>query len=60
MAEFQEIDRLWLRWYDVGGNGILTEAKQQRQRAESAEAQLQSLIRRLRESGIDPDRFLNG
>jgi translation initiation factor IF-2 len=59
-GEFQGIDRLWLRWYDVDGNWILTEAEQQRQRAESAEAQLQSLIRRLRESGIDPDRFLNG
>ncbi|TAE55332.1 MAG: Uma2 family endonuclease [Oscillatoriales cyanobacterium] len=58
-GEFQGIDRLWLRWYDVDGNWILTEAEQQRQRAESAEAQLQSLIQRLRESGIDPDRFLN-
>jgi translation initiation factor IF-2 len=65
-GEFQGIDRLWLRWYDVDGNWILTEAEQQRQRAESAEsraqqaeAQLQSLIERLRESGIDPDRFLN-
>ncbi|MEG4088093.1 Uma2 family endonuclease [Microcoleus sp. Pol12B4] len=66
-GEFQGIDRLWLRWYDVDGNWILTEAEQQRQRAESgesraqqAEAQLKSLIRRLRESGIDPDQFLNG
>jgi len=58
-GEFQGIDRLWLRWYDVDGNWILTEAEQQRQRAESAESQLQSLIQRLRESGIDPDRFLN-
>ncbi len=65
-GEFQGIDRLWLRWYDVDGNWILTEAEQQRQRAdsaesraESAETQLQSLIQRLRESGIDPDRFLN-
>ncbi|WP_293337348.1 Uma2 family endonuclease [Microcoleus sp. CAWBG58] len=58
-GEFQGIDRLWLRWYDVDGNWILTEAEQQRQRADSAEAQLQSLIQRLRESGIDPDRFLN-
>ena len=65
-GEFQGIDRLWLRWYDVDGNWILTDAEQQRQRAESAESraesaesQLQSLIQRLRESGIDPDRFLN-
>ncbi|WP_333138488.1 Uma2 family endonuclease [Microcoleus sp. Pol11C2] len=66
-GEFQGIDRVWLRWYDVDGNWILTEAEQQRQRAESAEcraqqteAQLQSLILRLRESGIDPDQFLKG
>lgn len=65
-GEFQGIDRLWLRWYDVDGNWILTDAEQQRQRAESAESraesaesQLQSVIQRLRESGIDPDRFLN-
>lgn len=31
----------------------------ERQRAEQAEAQLESLIQKLRESGIDPDAFLN-
>ncbi len=35
-------------------------ADQERQRAEIAETRLQSFIERLRESGIDPDRFLNG
>ena len=35
-------------------------ADQEQQRAETAEARLASLVQRLRESGIDPDRFLNG
>ncbi|MEG4284096.1 Uma2 family endonuclease [Microcoleus sp. A006_D1] len=35
-------------------------ADQEQQRAETAEARLASLMQRLRESGIDPDRFLNG
>jgi Uma2 family endonuclease len=65
-GEFLGIDRLWLRWYDSEGNWILTPEEQERQRAEvaesraeQAEAQLESLIQRLRESGIDPDSFLN-
>lgn len=35
-------------------------ANQEQQRAELAEARLEFLMQRLRESGIDPDRFLNG
>ncbi len=65
-GEFLGIDRLWLRWYDIEGNWILTPEEQERlraevaeSRAEEAEAQLESLIQRLRESGIDPDVFLN-
>ena len=34
-------------------------AEQERQRAEQAESKLESLMQRLRESGIDPERFLN-
>jgi Uma2 family endonuclease len=56
-GEFLGIDRLWLRWYDSEGNWILTPEERERQRAEQAEAQLESLIQRLRESGIDPDAF---
>jgi Uma2 family endonuclease len=72
-GEYQGIERLWLRWYDAQGNWILTQteqerqraeqerqrAEQERQRAEQAEARLESLIQRLRESGIDPETFLN-
>lgn len=73
-GEYQGIERLWLRWYDAQGNWIPTEAEQERaqkaqalqqaeqerQRAEQAESRLESLIQQLRESGIDPDTFLNG
>ena len=58
-GEYQGIERLWLRWYDAQGNWILTEAEQERQRAELAESRLESLRHRLRESGIDPDTLLN-
>jgi CCR4-NOT transcriptional regulation complex NOT5 subunit len=37
----------------------LQQAEQALQRAEQAEARLESLIQRLRESGIDPETFLN-
>jgi Uma2 family endonuclease len=33
-GEYRGIDRLWLRWYDVEGNWIPTEAEQERLRAE--------------------------
>jgi Uma2 family endonuclease len=73
-GEYQGIERSWLRWYDDRGNWIPTEAEQERvekaqalqqaeqerRRAEQAEAKLESLMQRLRESGIDPDAFLNG
>ncbi len=35
-------------------------ADQEQERAELAEARLEFLMQKLRESGIDPDRFLNG
>ncbi|MEG3881705.1 Uma2 family endonuclease [Microcoleus sp. herbarium7] len=35
-------------------------ANQEQERAELAEARLEFLMQKLRESGIDPDRFLNG
>jgi len=79
-GKYQGIERLWLRWYDAQGNWVLTEAEQQRQRAEQeriekaqalqqaeqerqraeqAESRLESLMQRLRESGIDPDSLLD-
>lgn len=68
-GEYLGVTRLWLRWYDSEGNWISTpeeraeheqhRANQEQQRAELAETRLESLMQRLRESGIDPDRFLN-
>ena len=52
--------REWLYWYDQDGNKYLTPeelAQQQRQRAEEAEQQLESLIAKLREKGIDPNNL---
>jgi DNA repair exonuclease SbcCD ATPase subunit len=37
----------------------LQQAEQERQRAEQAESRLESLLQRLRESGIDPDSLLD-
>jgi hypothetical protein len=65
-GEYQGIKRLWLRWYDDQGSWILTEAEQERLhaqqaefRANEAEARLESLMQRLRESGIAPDELLS-
>jgi len=49
-GKYQGIERLWLRWYDLSGNLILTEAEQQQQRSER-------LAARLRELGVDPDNL---
>lgn len=71
-GEYQGIERLWLRWYDDQGSWILTEAEQERSRAKEAESrakeaesrakeaesQLESLMQKLRESGIDPNELL--
>lgn len=52
--------REWLYWYDQDDNKYPTPeevAQQQRQRAEEAEQQLELLVARLREKGIDPDNL---
>jgi Uma2 family endonuclease len=64
-GEYRGIERSWLRWYDARGNWVPTDferaeqerqrAEQERRRANRAEAELEALRRRLRESGIDPD-----
>jgi hypothetical protein len=66
-GEYQGIKRLWLRWYDDQGSWILTEVEQERLRAQQAEFRaneaefrLESLMQRLRESGIYPDELLDG
>lgn len=52
--------REWLYWYDQNGNKYLTPeevARQQQERAEVAEQQLELLVAKLREKGIDPNNF---
>lgn len=61
-GEFRGKERQWLRWYDAAGNLVLTEAEQERQRANQTEALLVQeqqraarLAERLRQMGVDPD-----
>lgn len=52
--------REWLYWYDQDGNKYPTPeevAQQQQERAEVAEQQLEALIAKLRERGIDPEKL---
>ncbi|GAB4278751.1 MAG: Uma2 family endonuclease [Oscillatoriaceae cyanobacterium] len=44
LGEYQGINRLWLRWYDVGGAWIPTEAEAERQRAEAERQRAQAAI----------------
>jgi hypothetical protein len=45
---FQNIDRLWLRWYDAQGSLIPTPAEKERTKAER-------LAAKLRELGVNPE-----
>ncbi len=70
-GEHQGLSRLWLRWYDVHGNWLPTEAERQQQiaelerqradqaesRASQAESQLESLRQKLRAAGLDPENM---
>lgn len=50
-GECRGINRQWLRWYDVTGNWIPTEAEQ----LASTQQRAEQLAERLRAMGIDPD-----
>lgn len=60
-------EQLWLRWWDLEGNLLLTgkeeaelqkqKAEQERQRAVAAERKAAQLAERLRAAGIDPDEI---
>jgi Uma2 family endonuclease len=61
---YQGCSRLWLRWYDVNGNLVLTpeesereRAELERQRAESERERANRLADRLRAMGINPDEL---
>jgi len=55
---YQNQTQLWLRWWDVQGNLLLTgseRAMAAEQRAQTAEEKAARLAERLRELGVDPD-----
>ena len=55
---YQNQPQLWLRWWDVQGNLLLTgseRAMAAEQRAQTAEEKAARLAERLRELGVDPD-----
>jgi hypothetical protein len=59
-GNFENIERLWLRWFTASGELILTpdeEAAAAQQRAESAEQRADRLAARLRELGVNPDEW---
>jgi Uma2 family endonuclease len=47
-GQYQNIDQLWLRWYDTTGNWVLTPTEKEQQRTQRLIAQLRSL-------GVEPD-----
>ncbi|MEH1886482.1 Uma2 family endonuclease [Nostoc sp.] len=49
-GSYQQIERLWLRWYDASGNWLPTPLEQESQRANRLAAQL-------RELGVNPDEL---
>lgn len=54
---YEDISRLWLRWYDALGNWILTPEEQQQQRAEQAEAKLAELQAYVHSLGGNPEQI---
>ena len=61
---YQDIDRLWLRWYDSQGNFIPTPTEQVEQQRSSTQQQLeqerakaQRLAAKLRELGVNPEEL---
>ena len=57
-GEFQGMTREWLYWYDDEGERYLTPEetiKRERQRADTAESELQRLRELLRQANIDPE-----
>ena len=59
-GSFENIERLWLRWFTVEGELILTpdeEAMAAEKRATAAEERAERLAARLRELGVNPDEL---
>ena len=59
-GSYKQVERLWLRWYDETGSWLPTPAEQteqERQRADTAEAELAQLKGLLQAKGIDPAKL---
>jgi hypothetical protein len=66
-GSYEGIEGLWLRWYDINGQWILTASErvekesqlveQERQRAEQERQRAERLAEYLRSQGIDPDNL---
>ncbi|MFB2837106.1 Uma2 family endonuclease [Floridanema evergladense] len=61
-GKYQNVQRLWLRWYDRNGNWMLIpaeeerqKAEQERQKAEQERQRTERLIAQLRSLGVEPD-----
>ena len=52
---YRGIDRVWLRWYDVAGNWILTPEERERQGVERERRRVERLVEQLRSLGVEPD-----
>ncbi|MBA3924128.1 MAG: Uma2 family endonuclease [Nostocaceae cyanobacterium] len=49
-GEYEQVNRLWLRWYDANGNWVLTDTEQALQRADEAIRQTDEATRRADEA----------
>ncbi|MCD8487389.1 MAG: Uma2 family endonuclease [Desertifilum sp.] len=52
---YQGIERLWLRWYDIQGNWILTPEERVAARMEKERRRAERLAEQLRALGVEPD-----
>lgn len=57
LGEYQDLNRLWLRWYDTAGNWISTPVEKERQLAEQERQRAERLAAQLRAMGVEPVGF---
>ena len=55
MGEYQDLNRLWLRWYDTAGNWISTPVEKERQLAEQERQRAERLAAQLQAMGVEPE-----
>lgn len=55
LGNYQHIERLWLRWYDAGGNWVLTPQENAEREGMKEKEKAERLAKKLRELGVNPD-----